>query len=154
VKAPAVPDQRTHEGGCFCGAIRYAFSGVADAGYCHCSICRRSSGAPVLAWVNTPRSGFRVLRGAPRFAVTSAEFRRAFCADCGTMLWSESTDPARWDMVSVHHGTIDGAAAIEPLVHICHADRLPWFHIDDDLPRFDGSVVPPPGARDDGGRQR
>jgi hypothetical protein len=51
----------TCEGGCFCCAIRYAFLDVFDAGYCHCSICRRTSGAPVIAWVNTPRASFRVL---------------------------------------------------------------------------------------------
>ena len=51
----------TYQGGCFCGAIRYAFLDVFVAGYCHCSICRRMSGAPVIAWVNTPRASFRVL---------------------------------------------------------------------------------------------
>ncbi len=33
------------EGGCHCGAIRYRASAVFDAGYCHCSICRRISGS-------------------------------------------------------------------------------------------------------------
>jgi hypothetical protein len=138
-----------YEGGCFCGAVRYAFDDVFDAGYCHCSICRRTTGAPLIAWANTPRAGFRVLRGAPRHVATSAEFRRAFCADCGTIMWTESVDPARWDMVSVHHGTIDRAAQIEPAVHLCHADRLAWLRIDDALPRVDGSTVPHPGSRGD-----
>jgi hypothetical protein len=138
-----------YEGGCFCGAIRYAFADVFDAGYCHCSICRRGSGAPVIAWVNTPRPGLRLLRGAPRFVTTSAEFRRAFCPDCGTIMWTESIDPARWDKVSVHHGTIDRCAEIEPAIHICHADRLPWLRIDDALPRADGDAIPDPGQRGD-----
>lgn len=137
------------EGGCFCGAVRYAFADVFDTGYCHCSICRRSSGAPVLAWVNAPRAGFRLLRGAPRLVATSAEFRRAFCTDCGTIMWTESVDPQRWEMVSVHHGTIDGAAAIEPAIHLCFADRLPWLRIDDALPRVDGDKLPHPAQRGD-----
>ena len=139
----------TYEGGCFCGAIRYAFTDVFDAGYCHCSICRRTSGAPVIAFVNTPRSGFRVLQGTPRFVATSAEFRRAFCEHCGTLMWTESIDPARWDMVSVHHGSIDRAAKIEPAVHLCHVDRLPWFRIDDALPRLDNASPPHPARRGD-----
>ena len=138
-----------YEGGCFCGAIRYAFEGVFDAGYCHCSICRRTTGAPVIAWANTPRPSFRVLRGAPRLFATSAEFRRAFCADCGTIMWTESIDPARWDLISVHHGTIDRAAEIEPAIHICHADRLPWLRIDDALPRAESGSALHPGERGD-----
>lgn len=138
-----------YEGGCFCGAVRYAFSDVFDAGYCHCSLCRRTTGAPVIGWASTPRSAFRVLRGAPHFVATSAEFRRAFCADCGTIMWTESIDPARSDMVYLHHGTIDRAAEIEPAIHMCHADRLPWFRIDDRLPRVDGNSLPHPGERGD-----
>lgn len=139
----------TYEGGCFCGAIRYAFTDVFDAGYCHCSICRRSTGAPAIAFVNSPRAGFRVLRGGARFVATSPEFQRAFCERCGTLMWTESIDPARWDMVSVHHGTLDRAAEIEPAMHICHADRLTWFRIDDSLPRFDDASPPHPGERGD-----
>lgn len=37
------------EGGCLCGALRYALSGPSiDAGYCHCRFCQRASGAPVV----------------------------------------------------------------------------------------------------------
>ena len=138
-----------YEGGCFCGAVRYAFDDVFDAGYCHCSICRRTSGAPLLAWVNTPRTGFRVQRGEPRFIATSTVYRRAFCGACGTLMWSESIDPDRWNMVSLHHGTIDAAAAIVPAIHICWPDRLPWLHIDDRLPHSDDGPVPHPGSRGD-----
>ena len=138
-----------YQGGCFCGAIRYRFKNVFDAGYCHCSICRRTSGAPVYAYVNTPRVSFALLRGAPRFVATSVEFQRAFCADCGTLMWSESIDAARWNMVSVHHGTLDRAAEVEPAIHICHADRLPWLRIDDALPRADTAQVPSPRERGD-----
>jgi hypothetical protein len=39
-------------GGCHYQAIRYEVESIFDAGYCHCSICRKLSGAPVLAWAN------------------------------------------------------------------------------------------------------
>ena len=137
------------EGGCFCGAVRYRFDDVFDCGYCHCSICRRSSGAALMAYANTPRASFRLLAGKPRFARTSAEFERAFCPDCGTLMWSRSIDPARWDLVSVHLGTLDRAAEIAPAIHICHADRLPCLRVDDGLPRADDANVPHPGHRGD-----
>jgi hypothetical protein len=135
------------DGGCFCGTVRYRFDDVFDAGYCHCSLCRRSSGAALMAFANTPAAGFRVTRGVPRFVATSEEFERAFCADCGTVMFTRSIDPARWNMVSVHLGTLDSAAQIEPAMHICHANRLPWLRVDDALPRFDDANPPQPAQR-------
>jgi hypothetical protein len=139
----------TYEGGCFCGAVRYRLTDVSDAGYCHCSICRRTTGAPVIGWANTPRATFAVTRGTPRFMSSSEDFERAFCPDCGTLMFTQSKDPGRWSNVSVHHGTLDQAAAIEPAVHICWADRLPWFSTTDELPRFDTARIPHPGKRGD-----
>jgi hypothetical protein len=137
------------EGGSFCGGVRYTLTDVFDAGCCHCPLCRRTSGAPAMAWVNTPRAGCRLLRGTPRFAATSGEFRRAFCTDCGTLMWTERIDPARWDMVAVRHGTIDRAAAIEPAIRLCHTGRLAWFRIDDALPRVEDDALPHPAGRGD-----
>jgi hypothetical protein len=38
-------------GGCFCGDIRYAVTGSPfHPTNCHCSICRRTTGAPFVAW--------------------------------------------------------------------------------------------------------
>jgi hypothetical protein len=137
------------DGGCLCAAVRYRFRDVFDAGYCHCSICRRSSGAALMAFANAPRSGFEITQGNPRWFASSAEFERAFCADCGSVMFTRSIDPARWDMVSVHLGSVDRAADIAPAMHICHADRLPWLHVDDALPRFDAARVPHPAQRGD-----
>ena len=54
------------EGGCFCGALRYRVEGEPDdAGYCHCRMCQRAAGAPVLAWGSWPSARFRWLRGDP-----------------------------------------------------------------------------------------
>lgn len=44
------------KGQCHCGAIRYEVSGepVYHA-LCHCRDCRRSAGAPMVAWALFPR---------------------------------------------------------------------------------------------------
>jgi hypothetical protein len=139
----------TFEGGCFCHAVRYRFVDVFDCGYCYCSICRRMSGAPVITWVNTPSRGFAVIKGSVRFVRSSERYRRSFCVECGTQMWTESIEPKDWDLVSVHHGTIDRAAEIEPAVHLCFADRLPWLRIDDQLPKVEGNKLPHPSKRDD-----
>jgi len=137
------------EGGCFCGAVRYRFVDVFDSGYCHCSICRRLTGAPVIAWVNTPRENFAPTRGTVRYLRSSDSFQRGFCSECATQMWTESVDPKRWEFVSVHHGTIDRASDIEPAIHLCFADRLFWLRIDDQLPRVEADKVPHPGTRGD-----
>jgi hypothetical protein len=137
------------EGGCFCRAIRYRFVDVFDAGYCHCSICRRMSGAPVIAWVNTPRANFELTHGEVRFVASSERFRRSFCGECATQMWTESIERQQWDMVSVHHGTIDRAIEIEPAIHLCFADRLPWLRLDDRLPTVEGNTLPHPRKRGD-----
>ncbi len=39
------------EGGCQCGAVRYAITGEpALAAICHCTMCRRAHAAPAVAW--------------------------------------------------------------------------------------------------------
>src|SRR5206468_9902663 len=44
-RAAAPPAEIT--GGCFCGAVRYRVSATTrDVSHCHCSICRRTTGAP------------------------------------------------------------------------------------------------------------
>ena len=49
-------------GGCFCGAIRYEARGTPfDETNCHCSICRRTPGAPFVTWFSPRSSDFRII---------------------------------------------------------------------------------------------
>ena len=37
-----------HEGGCHCGAVRYAFSEAPEfTFYCHCQDCQKTTGSPL-----------------------------------------------------------------------------------------------------------
>src|SRR5216117_2644895 len=46
-------------GGCFCAAIRYRVSATTgDVSHCHCSICRRTTGAPFVSWATFPAAAF------------------------------------------------------------------------------------------------
>jgi len=62
------------KGGCFCGRIRYETTAAPfHETNCHCSICRRTSGAPFVTWFSVPRSEFRLVSGEPaRFESTAA----------------------------------------------------------------------------------
>jgi hypothetical protein len=129
-----MPQQETFVGGCLCGSLRYEARDPIDAGYCHCRLCQRSSGAPVLAWVSFPRPAFSQTKGKPTTHASSASGRRDFCGICGTQIAFRSTaDPARID---VNLASLDDPASIEPQYHIWVDSRIPWLHIADDLPRY------------------
>jgi hypothetical protein len=54
------------DGGCLCSAVRYRISAKPhDAGYCHCRICHRSTGAPMVAWLTMANDGFAWASGTP-----------------------------------------------------------------------------------------
>ena len=128
------------EGGCFCGAIRYRVAGESiDAGYCHCRMCRRAAGAPVLAWGSWPQDRFRWLRGEPTVLASSADAQRLFCGRCGThVLFRDATEP---EIAEVSLATLDDPSAARPRHHIWTASRIPWFELADALPRYpDGGV--------------
>jgi hypothetical protein len=55
-----------HEGGCFCGRVRYRVSGEPlRSAICHCVSCRRTSGALTVAWVSFPYRRFSFVEGEP-----------------------------------------------------------------------------------------
>ena len=131
-------------GGCYCGAIRYHVVEIFDAGYCHCSVCRRISGAPAIAWANVRSDCFRLIRGSPRQFASSEQYVRCFCPECGTHCYSLGRDDPQ--IVSINTGTLDQPERVPPRVHIWTQSRLGWFDTRDDLPRFaEGSVAHPLG---------
>ena len=122
-------------GGCFCGAIRYEASGAPrEVSHCHCSMCRRVSGAPVVTWATYPLAALRWTQGTPATLRSSPPVSRSFCSACGTALAFYTADEPAWIDVTV--ASMDEAAALTPDDHIWHDDRLPWLVIDDDLPRL------------------
>jgi hypothetical protein len=121
-------------GGCLCGALRYEAHDPIDAGYCHCRLCQRSSGAPVLAWAGIPIARFSYATGTPASYRSSSHGVRDFCARCGTQIAFRDTDSAT--RVDVNVATLDDPGAIEPEYHIWVASRVPWLEIADDLPRY------------------
>lgn len=123
------------EGGCFCGRLRYRVGGdPLDAGYCHCRMCQRSVGAPVVAWGTWPADRFAWIRGEPEALASSAAARRLFCRDCGTQLqFLDASEPGR---VEINLVTLDDPAPFAPDHHIWTDSHVAWFEIGDELPQF------------------
>ena len=122
-------------GGCACGAVRYRLASAPfDAGYCHCEICRRSSGAPVLAFATVPLADFMVTQGAPRVRRSSGFGERGFCANCGTQLTMHVDHQP--DTIDFTLASLDEPARVMPEFHLFDGSRIRWFHIADDHPRY------------------
>lgn len=132
------PTDGALSGRCYCGRSRFTAHKLPQTvAYCHCSDCRRWTGAAVGVFAafavadiaSTPPLGEPVSH-APGV-------ERWFCRDCGSPL------AARFDyqpdQLYVPIGLIDQAADLPPEIH-CHADaQLPWLHISDTLHRASGS---------------
>lgn len=131
-------------GGCLCGAIRYEIHAVFDAGYCHCSRCRKGTGGAVLAWAHINGGDFNLVKGKPGRYRSSDAGDRCFCPICGSPLYFEGRNAAYY---SVNLGTLDDPDAIRPQIHMCIESKLPWLAISDDLPRVEGNTLPHPDKR-------
>ncbi|AOJ82495.1 aldehyde-activating protein [Burkholderia savannae] len=127
-----MPGSESLEGGCACGAIRYRIAGVpADAGFCHCRLCQRTTGAAVLAWATVPIGAFEYVKGAPRVFASSAWGERRFCAQCGAQLEYRRSDAPT--TVEVNYATLDDPSVIRPKAHSWYASRIPGLEVAGDL---------------------
>lgn len=120
-------------GGCYCGLVRYEAAGATfHETSCHCSICRRTTGAPFVTWFSVPRAGFRLVRGEPTRFRSSPKGERSFCARCGTQLSFAHADFP--DEIDVTTCSLDEPNALPPKDHTWTASRLDWVALADALP--------------------
>jgi len=132
-------------GGCYCGDVRFEVSDIFDAGYCHCSICRRIAGAPAVLFANAPVAKFQVTQGKPTGFASSPNWIRYFCPRCGTAVFGAS--PSSEGDVSVNICILDETHVIRPAAHIWCSSQLPDFRVVDDLPRFQEGTLTHPSTR-------
>jgi hypothetical protein len=123
-------------GGCLCGDIRFEIVKPAiDSGYCHCKMCQRFSGAPVIAGATFPKEGVRFTSGNPTYYRSSAIAERGFCPRCGSSLTYRPV-ARRWtDWIFIFSGSFDGACEFPPDWHLGIESQVPWLSILDELPR-------------------
>jgi hypothetical protein len=126
-------------GECCCRAVRYE---VADAfSYamnCHCSNCRRTTGAAFKPFAGIEQGKLRIVRGENQLTIYGDETTHdAHCARCGSLLYSRVRD-GKW--VHVAMGTLVDAPSIRPSAHIFVGSKAPWHEITDNLPQYRGHI--------------
>ena len=136
---PNAPKARMLAGRCLCGAVEYR---VPDeflyAQNCHCSDCRRATGAAFKSFGGIERRKLHLARGGSSLLVYGEEDAGdVHCATCGSFLYSVVRDGA---YVHVLLGTLVDAPSIRPSGHIFVRSKAPWFTITDDLPQYQEHV--------------
>ena len=130
----------TFHGGCRCGAVRYEARGEPlVVGYCHCDDCRGLTGAPVVTWVMFDTRNVAFTAGQRRHYESSPGIKWGFCGDCGSPLsWEGHTRTLNGlHITEFHISSFDDPDGFRPELHWFDRERLPWFEIHDDLPRYE-----------------
>lgn len=122
-------------GGCFCKRVRYEAGGAPfNETVCHCTMCRGTTGAPMVAWFSVKRTQYRVVAGSPARFHSSERASRTFCSHCGTQITFEDDDHA--EELDVTIASLDDPNAARPRDQTFVRSRLSWVHMDDGLPQF------------------
>jgi hypothetical protein len=131
---------KTHEGGCFCGRIRFQVEGPEQFScFCHCHSCQKAAGGPVVPWTTFAKDRFRLTSGEMAACHSSPGVTRGFCRDCGTSLTYEHV--RRGGDVDITTTSFDDPSLFPPRVHIWVEDKAPWLSIGDELPQYQKTVT-------------
>lgn len=133
-------EEPVHEGGCLCGAVRYRVTGAPSwTGNCHCTSCRKASGAAFITYAVFPELRFEVVKGEPALYQSSPGVERTFCGRCGTTL-TYRADRFPGD-IQITVASLDRPEDMPPANHVWTSERLAWVHLADDLPQYSRSSV-------------
>jgi len=125
------------KGSCLCGGIQYEIDAeLGPITNCHCSQCRKASGAAFASNASVPAASFRFISGANLLKEweSSPGKRRCFCARCGSPILKRNDDHP--EAVRLRLGTLETDPRLKPSRNIYVGSKAPWFEITDTLPQF------------------
>lgn len=127
------------KGRCLCGAVTYEFTSKPNwTAHCHCESCRRNTSSPMTSFLGVDRDKAKFSGEATKVYESSPGVRRHFCGDCGS--------PVAYDADAYAHeihfylAALEDPEKFEPRSHVFAAEQLPWLHLGDDLPKFQGNA--------------
>ena len=125
------------QGHCECKRVSYKVDcEISDFSHCHCSQCRRLSGAAYASFAGVSKSGFSYLSGEldiHRYA-SSPSHRRIFCSHCGSNIGVDlDSEP---ESIYLCMGSMDGTLELPKGYHIYVDSKASWHTIGDDLEQF------------------
>ena len=132
-----------YEGGCACGAVRYATD--ADplmAGHCQCRKCQLLSGTGHSSFAAFPAAAVKV-KGKLTYwdyrADSGNTASRGHCPTCGSPVLGKTSGFK--DMVAVQLASLDDSSKVTPGMVFFNTKPQVWDHVDAKLQKFPG--MPP-----------
>ncbi|PLB43222.1 hypothetical protein P170DRAFT_441677 [Aspergillus steynii IBT 23096] len=139
MSSPSPPSETkpTLTGSCACHHIQYTTSTLPlILNNCHCTTCRKQSGAAYQTWAIFPSSSIVFMHGEADLLVrrSSTFATRTACSRCGSSI------SMRYDFnpegVGIAAGTIDSSSGSEvvprPARHIYLKEKAGWFEVPED----------------------
>lgn len=125
--------QRSIEGGCLCGAVRYRIQAEPlISGTCQCRSCRRAAAAAIVPWITVNSEYFAFTSGRPVEFNSSPPVTRSFCGCCGTQLtYRHASYVGKIDVTTC---SLDDPEAFPPVGHAWTSHKLKWVKLADGLP--------------------
>lgn len=86
-------------------------------------------------WVSVPNEAFCWEEGEPAHYSSSPGVVRHFCDQCGTPLsYIGERMPGE---IHLYLASLDNSEQFAPTAHVFESERLNWFEVHDELPRFE-----------------
>ena len=124
-----------HEGGCLCGAVRYAVRGTPTySAHCHCRSCQKALGAGYATWSGFAPEDFIVTQGKLTTCATSPGVERGFCGQCGSSLTFAGDG---WDTIGVTTASLDDPGIAKPTSNVYLDHQQPWVALDENLKKYE-----------------
>jgi hypothetical protein len=123
-------------GECYCHAVSFTVQDSFEYAFnCHCSECRRRTGAASKPFAGVPVSALNITGGDDAILrLGDDKGHHASCGKCGSLLYSLVRDGA---YVHVPLGALVDPPTITPSAHIFVGSKAPWDVICDALPQFE-----------------
>ena len=125
-------------GECLCGAVKFEIDGSLRNLYqCHCSLCRRATGAAANAATFVQGDRFHWVSGEQqiRSYQKPTGFRSDFCCVCGSPVPNRLRNT---DMVWVPAGLLDNLVESRIAAHLHLSSSAEWERESDNCVRVDG----------------
>lgn len=128
-------DTRVLRGSCTCGGIRFEIRGpVVGINQCHCSKCRKETGAGSSTFIPVEAKQFTWISGSDLIGAYDR------CRECGSL--APDHNPRR-GLYNVPAGLLDDDIGVKVAHHIFVGSKAAWDVIGDDAPQYEEGDCPP-----------
>jgi hypothetical protein len=121
----------TREGGCLCGAVRYALDWPPLAQVtCSCRNCQKQSGSAVSVVLVCDRDVVRVSGALSTYddrGESGQTVHRRFCPTCGSPILTDTPRAAAKGWIFVKGGTLDDTSDLAPTAHYWTDSAQGWM---------------------------